>query len=768
MIRSHPDLYLSEHVAQIRQAMNSILAWHSNEVATTQIRQLCDRLAMIHDLGKGSAAFQEYIANPVAYIGDPLDKTHTPLSAMLTLLLAMDEKWDALETLMLAAAVFGHHRGLPTVEKLREIGSGFMAQIIKRQVKTINWKAGENGTSLRLPEVGLIDRPWAVAQRYLDTFILPIFERLSIDQAIDLRLKTQLIFSVLLEADKAFLAVANPTIYLKKEQRQWQSNWVDIRLQGLNDDGVNAVRKKARADVLKNLESDHDNRIFNLTAPTGIGKTLLAATWALSKREEIFAQLGNYPRIIVVLPFLSIIDQTAQEYEALLKIGDQAVDGTWFLTSHSLSERQYAENMEVEAERFFIDTWRTELVITTYDQFLLSLFDPKAKYQMRFHNLCDALIVFDEVQSLPCKLWKPLEAVLKSLVSIGNSRILLMSATLPPFISNTEPLLKKHAEYFACCKRYKMFFRLKEAINIDQFCEEVVGRLPVWLREQKRVLITLNTRQSARLISDALEVGWPDDIHNIPLIFITADVTPNDRLLAISVIKKGEPCIVVSTQCIEAGVDIDMDLVIRDFGPLDSLVQIAGRCNREWRNPEPAKVEIVDIVNKQKRRYSEMVYDDVHLAVTRQVLNNHAVVNEKAILQLADEYFRRLSNVKDKGELHLERFARWEDDVSVKELLRGKNREEYTFLVSEQDPDLKAAMATAQKIGNRWERREAWRKLAARIARVSVTVYANRGFEPSDIAIQYLGHWILRDGFYKTGKGLVIDNKATQAIQYIF
>ena len=163
-----------------------------------------------------------------------------------------------------------------------------------------------------------------------------------------------------------------------------------------------------------------------------------------------------------------------------------------------------------------------------------------------------------------------------------------------------------------------------------------------------------------------------------------------------------------------------------------------------------------------------MVYDDVHLAVTRQILSNHTVINEKEILQLADEYFRRLSSVKDKGELHLQRFARWEDDVSVKELLRGKSREEYTFLVSEQDPDIKADMAKAQKIENRWERREAWRKLASRIARVSVTVYANRGFEPSDIATQYLGQWILRDGFYKADKGLVVDKSATQAIQYIF
>ena len=747
--------------------MEHILDGHSDEVASGLVWQLAGDLAALHDLGKGGAEFQKYIRDTGAYSGDPAEKVHAPLSAMLALLIARREKRDVLEGLILAAAALGHHGAMPTTSKLREIGGGHVAATLRRQVNTLNWAALEESTKVSLKGIDGIERPWAVAQRYLDDDVLPQLDRLPVDRAVDFRLRTQLVFSILLEADKAFLAVANPAAYLHQEQQPWQSDWVEKRIGNRNDGRVNSLRQQARKELCETLATTNNQRLFSLSAPTGIGKTLLSATWALKMRESLFEQLGRYPRIIVVLPFLSIIDQTASEYEDLLRLGGYSKDGSWLLTSHSLSDRKYIDNMEVDTERFFIDTWRTEVVITTYDQFLLSLLEPKARYQMRFHNLCDALIIFDEVQSLPCKLWRLFAAALESLTRIGNSRVLLMSATLPSFIAGSEPLLKNHRRYFERCERYELHLRLAKTIELDRFCEEMNERLPQWLSEQRRVLITLNTRQSARFARDALKAAWPSN-SDTPLLFITADVTPKDRLHTIKKIKGGNPCVVIATQCIEAGVDIDMDTVIRDFGPLDSLVQIAGRCNREWSRALPGKVEVVDIVNRHGRRYSEMVYDDVHLEKTRKVLRDKQVIKESNVLPLAEEYFSLLSEAKDTGNVHLERFARWEEGVSIRELLRGKDREEYVFLVIEQDSDLKLDMGKAQRIDDRWERREAWRKLAARIARISVTVYARKGFHPEDIATEYLGHWLPRDGYYQKERGLMLEQETDRAHTYIF
>lgn len=757
-LKSHPDLQLWKHITQVGLAIDSLCNWHSKDTILPAIRALVQKIVSLHDIGKGTEAFQEYIKSPSAYTGDPMEKAHTPMSTLLALLLSKDKSWDALDAMLVTAIVFGHHTGLPSTERMREIGSGMLPRVLKRQITALQSEALSQHCGIDISGFDLTDRPWAKAQRYLDDAILPVFENLSIEEATTFRLKTQLLFSLLLEADKAFLAVKEPQRYLYRETRHWMPQWVEQRIGAPKDTPVNKIRKSIRANLEKKVNEIKSPGIFSLTAPTGSGKTLLSATWLLELKERLGKISGTYPKAIVVLPFLSVIDQTAKEYESLLTIGGNKAKGAWFLTSHSLSDRKYGQELEEETQHFFVDTWRTELIITTYDQFLMSLIDPKTRHQMRFHNLCDALIVMDEVQSLPCKLWKPLEEILKCLVKIGNSSILLMSATLPAIIPDAKPLIENYPGYFKAFNRYKLLFRLQKKLNIDEFSEKVLKRRRKWLQENKRVLITLNTRKSARFVRDRLAKNWPTKFSNIPLLFLSADVTPLDRLAAIDIIKKGRPCIVVSTQCIEAGVDIDMEIVIRDFAPLDSIIQIAGRCNRNGRLTQMGIVEVMDLVNEKGKRYADMIYDDVHLQVTRQLIEKKIEIKEKDILSLANRYFKMLSSKKDRGIKHLERFARWQEDEPVQELFRGKEREKYTFLVLKQDPELREAMVKANKIQDRWKRREAWRALAGRIARISVNLYARPGFDPQDIATEYLGQWILRDGFYSPGCGLVLDD----------
>ena len=766
-LKSHPDLELSEHISQVISAIDSLLDRHSIVTISPEVRSLARKAALLHDSGKGTEPFQEYIKDPPGYSDDPMDKAHTPMSALLSLLLAQANNWNVMDTLLLSAGIFGHHGRLPTVDRLREIGSGTLPRILKYQIPTLQIEELALCCDPKISELDITGRPWAKAQRYLDDTILPAFNNLSINEAIRFRLKTQLIFSFLLEADKAFLAVKDPEKYLQREPKRWQPQWVKKKIGKPENTLTNKIRSSIRAELEERINEIEAPGIFSLTAPTGIGKTLLSATWLLKIRKKIGENTGMYPKVIVVLPFLSVIDQTEKEYQSLLTIGEEKSEGSWLLTSHSLSDRKYGQGLEEEIEHFFVDTWRTELVITTYDQFLMSLMDSKTRHQMRFHNLCDALIVMDEVQSLPCKLWKPLEGVLKGLMKVGNSSILLMSATLPAIIPDSRPIIEKYSPYFEAFNRYKLIFKLDKKRSINDFCNEMANRLEKWLKGNKRVLITLNTRKSARSVRDRLAKCWPSDYPDIPLLFLSADVTPKDRLAAIDIIKNRKSCIVVSTQCIEAGVDIDMGIVIRDFAPLDSIIQISGRCNRNWNILKPAPVEIVDLVNEQGRRYADMIYDDVHLQVTRQLIEDKAELEEREILPLANRYFELLFERTNTGIEHLERFARWQEDDPVQVLLRGTERAKYTFLVLEQDIELKKEMAKANKIEDRWKRREAWRSIAGRIARVSVCVFARPGFDPRDIAAEYLGHWILRDGFYSSECGLLIDNCSSEGIRIL-
>lgn len=787
VIYSHPHLELHEHIEQVESGLNALLQWHSPKIKTAVIEWL-PKLAKFHDLGKSSMAFQVYIQDPQHYRGDPKEKAHTPLSLFITLLLTQASGWDVLDALGLAAVVRGHHTALPTIPErkigavscsdrdLNNFASGENARVLKKQLSHLDFTELERQTGLLLTEdwQKVRDNPGrfiSKMKRYMDDVLIKALQKLTEEEAVVYRLKIQLLFSMLLEADKALLAISNPDYYLKRESPQWNAQWVEQRIKDFESKNMeevqdqdqkpptNQLRGKMRDEVKRSIEEDFEERIFSLTAPTGCGKTLLAATWALKMQEKIRRIAGNPPKIIVVLPFLSVIDQTAKEYAKLLAIGGVEKDGRWLLTSHSLADRNYTQDMEVKDERFFVDTWRSELIITTYDQFLMSLMDPKARYQMRFHHLCDALIIMDEVQSLPCQLWQPLDRVFQALMSLGSSKLLLMSATLPSFVSQHTPLVKDYPAYFSAFARYKLIFSLQETISLDAFCELMLERLPNWINEQKRVLITLNTRASARKVWQEIKEGWCDVEEGMQLFFISADVTPKDRLDIVDEIKRGKPCIVVSTQSIEAGVDIDLDLVLRDFAPLDNLIQIAGRCNREGKKAR-GTVEIVDIVNENERRYSEMVYDAIHLQVTRFLLQNEGQVQEENVLSLAERYFTELAKKKDTGKEHLDRFVRWLDDDPVRELLRGKERQQFTFLVSEEDPELLEDLDQANQVEDRWERREAWRALAGRIAMVSIHVFVKPGFSPRQIANEYYGDlWILRPGYYASVGGLNVEGE---------
>ena len=620
-LRSHykPDLFLHEHIDQVFTAMRGIAQWHSDKLITPSIMVLCRQLSRLHDLGKGSAAFQEYIQNPPAYAHPQIEKSHTRFSFFLTLALARSEKRDLMDTLLLSAAVYGHHQGLPLLpdrygqsgEKstLDQFASGPMYRALTRQWQSTDYAALEQASGLVLSGVAPDKKMLLAIKRFMTQEIFPALRGLKLEKAVAFRLKTQLIFSILLEADKAFLAVKKPERYLNRPRRYWQSAWVARQIGDPELTDVNRLRQKARQAVQTQTLANRHATLHSLVAPTGLGKTLLAAEWAL-KNREFAVDRGELPsKVIVVLPFLSIIDQTAKVYQDLLRSGAEKVDGSWLLCSHSLSAREYDIDTERNAASFFIDTWRTELVITTYDQFLMSLIDSRAKYQMRFHNLCDSLIIMDEVQSVPCHLWQLLNGVFQTLTQTCASKLLLMSATLPPFVANALPLLDNYADYFEF-SRYRFHFKIGAPMEIAAFCDAINDRLPAWLDNGERVLYTLNTRRSARMVYDSVKKICDDYETPVSVYFISADVTPRDRLSKIDEIKENTPCVVVSTQCIEAGVDIDMSRIIRDFAPFDSLVQIAGRCNREGRRGEHCPVEIVDLAEEKKgklQRYSEMI-----------------------------------------------------------------------------------------------------------------------------------------------------------------
>jgi CRISPR-associated endonuclease/helicase Cas3 len=761
VLLSHPDKLLATHIAEVGEAARTILRLHS---PAPEREQLIEDIVSLHDLGKASAAFQEYIRDTEGYRGRRDRKAHTPLGLAVTLVLGERLARDPFWKLCVPATVLGHHSAFPDAYRLtaHHFGNDDWAEIIEKQAAEVPAAEVSKLTGFPLEEILADPDLCYTADDIASGLIEDLRKKAKTDLsgAVADRLRMQFAFSVLLEADKAFLALSRGKEgYREDRDVPLSPGMVEEHLRESEPSEINALRTAARKEALSTLLEGPARPLWTLALPTGLGKTLTAASLAMSLREAS----NPKRRIIIVLPFLSIIDQTAKVYDELLDMPQTST----LMQSHSLSERTYDDTEEKDAE-FFLDTWDSEIIVTTFDQFLLSLLGSRARHQMRFHNLADSIIVFDEVQALPTQLWDIVKHSLAQLTEHLNSTAILMSATQPGFLEEAESLIPDSKIYYDAFERYRLVLKHREPLTLDDFIESVLDSSEEL--ENERVLITLNTRASARAVRDALAEAWKTPI------FLTADVTPKDRLAAIEEIKEDpdSPCLVVSTQVIEAGVDVDMTLVMRDFAPLDSLVQIAGRCNRNgrWRRKD---VEIYSLRNAAGRPFAEMVYTvgrgspDLRLEETRHVLTSHETVLEEDILGICDEYFRRLRDGKDLGERHTRNWATLDkEQPNIRALLRGEQDQQVQLIVAERDDnDLEDAIEGALAVEDRWDRRRALRKLAGRIARVSVSVRVRGGWRPEEVA-NPLGHydsnkplehpwWIVRPGNYDPRTGLSLE-----------
>jgi CRISPR-associated endonuclease/helicase Cas3 len=520
-------------------------------------------------------------------------------------------------------------------------------------------------------------------------------------------------------------------------------------------------REALRAAIAEADATDlSDSRPRILTLPTGLGKTRCAAAWAFHLRDRIERETGRRPKILVVLPFLSIIEQTARVYRReLLGMGVDQNDETLGV-SHSLSMRDYGDLEEPDRAEFALGTWRSDVILTTFDQFLMALMDARTKCQQRFHNLCDAIIVLDEVQAFPCRLWHPVGHVLRELASAAHSRLLLMTATQPGLLEsgNCVPVVRDPASYGQA--RYRLEFDPRERHLTDWLPELSAEITRPENAEVRKWLVVFNTRRAAQDAYRFFCEARPFD----QLFLLSSDIVPLHRLERIDKIREASSCLVISTQCVEAGIDLDMHRVIRDFGPLDSLIQVAGRCNRHGLRPR-SKVCVV-CLSDDRKRYCDYIYDLTLLDETAASLRDREI-DEERVTEVVEDYFRRLHRRKDTGFETTRSWSRFEhDEMNISRLLRD-DQEQISFVVGSLDLSLRHDVERVFRIRDRWDRRRELRCLAPRIALVTVSAWKSRSYTPSDIADPVPegrddpSFWFLHDDAYHPETGLCPTNAAS-------
>ena len=790
MLFSHPDKPLKHHLEDVEVAAMAILDRHRADAfqcMNIDVRQVMHFLAGWHDIAKATVFFQQYICDTEAWqknvarnAASNEQKTHTPLGALLAAdYFRTQQPWYL--PLLITMAIRGHHSRLPTMATLNTTLDR-QRELLAEQAQKLSPDVASAHPSLenslnRLANDGF-DAVYRKAMRLVGRDWPEQLEKGRLDQLVRIRLAVQFCFSCLLEADKALLIHPNVEDYFGVPTRSYPATLVEDKLPpGDSTSAINQQRRSAYQVVIDDADSDGDDyRPRVLTLPTGLGKTRCAAGWAMHWRARMERETGVRPKILVVLPFLSVIEQTAKVYRELLGLQDHSNDGH-LQTSHSLSLR---DHMDVETEslegvakdrafgqaEFMLDTWRSEIVLTTFDQFLLALMDAKSRHQQRFHNLCDALIVIDEVQAFPVHLWHPVGTLLTELAAAGRSRLLLMTATQPGIIppSSRLDLIDQPRRYAQ--PRYQIEIDLQEqplSQWLDAIAEEITSN-----SEVKKWLLVFNTRRCAQDVYRHLKITTSDLPHEMMLL--SSDIVPRDRLARIDRIKGSNACIAVTTQCVEAGVDIDMDLVIRDFAPLDSLVQVAGRCNRNGTRPRQT-VRVVRLLNELPdgtvhKAFGDYIYDKIALSSSAELLRSTDVVNEEDVTDLVERYFAELAKKKDGGSDLTEKWARFaHDDINIQRELRGDNNRQVSFVVEKLDPSLRDEIVAAYEETDRWKRRRRLRNLGPRIALVTVTAWLNQSFRPEDVAepfpnADFPSFWFLKDEYYNDEVGLSLDNVA--------
>lgn len=401
--------------------------------------------------------------------------------------------------------------------------------------------------------------------------------------------------------------------------------------------------------------ADRETGIYQLSVPTGGGKTLSSLRFALHHCERY-----NKKRIIYVIPYLSIIDQTAA---AIRKILDYTEEDSLILEHHSNvvhsereadesdSDEKYSAMYKLSASR-----WDSPIVITTMVQFLESVMSAKGSKLRKFASMADSVIIFDEVQSIPARAIHCFNEIVSFLSQVLNTTIILCSATQPT-LGDTEInnlLLHENADLIDCKEDFKDIQRVvisaeepKDYASASEFIHEkaiINGNC----------LVIVNTRESALKLQGKIK----ELATGFGILHLSTSMCPAHRMKVIndmrSALEKKEKIICISTQLIEAGVDVSFACVVRAMAGLDSITQASGRCNRNGESEEPKITYTFELKEEDLENLSEIKSGK---EITEQIIYNNPNANLLDSEVMADfyrRYFRDKSDllyypVKDSG-----------------------------------------------------------------------------------------------------------------------
>lgn len=587
----------------------------------------------LHDMGKFTTHFTTYLKDAVLE-NKIAEKKIDHSTAGAKYVYEQYGGRDALQDYVvetIGMAILSHHSGMQNFVQPDLKPSDYLRRVTNEQLPYYD-EVVENFESIT-ENVVKVERLIKEAKEEMKKFIQQVTP-LGNNRAIYLTLMQKLVYSCLIDADRTntrcFEENSNESLtnnkevfekgydYLMETVIEWQKN----------SEGINELRNDMSESCDK--MADLPSAIYTLTVPTGGGKTFASLRYALKHAKKY-----NKSRIIYVVPYTTILEQNAKEVrsiikqpEAVLEHHANVIDDTALDNDTDFYDHPHHKSMQLGR-----DNWDYPIIFTTMVQYLDAFYQKGTRKSRRLHNLTDAIIIFDEVQSVPYQHKELFHASINFLHAIGNSSIVLCTATqpansaaikqieVPLLITKGAEMIPHLDEVVDAFKRVNITSKVSlegwDATQIANFTETL-------LEDRDSVLIILNTKTAARKLYRELEM-----LENTHIAHLSTSMCPMHRKEVLEGVKSKlgkQKVVCVSTQLIEAGVDISFESVIRSLAGLDSIAQAAGRCNRHAER-ELGEVYIIRANDENLSRLPE-------IRIGAEVTDNYILSNSEFVDRL--------------------------------------------------------------------------------------------------------------------------------------
>lgn len=496
-------------------------------------RKMGEEIGLYHDIGKYSVGFQNRILNN----GIKVDHSTAGAKEMIMA-----------KNPIAAFCIAGHHCGLMNMgTKFSVDGDGTLCGRLKKSLSDeLNYDYFKN--ELSVPSFSDPNDKNKCSNKFEQSFL------------------TRMLFSSLVDADfldtENFMANGNINRGIAVAMPELKNRFDRYcqRFQGCTG-GINIKRQEIMEECI--AKAKEESGLFSLTVPTGGGKTLSSLAFALYHAVEYGKE-----RIIYVIPYTSIIEQTADIFREIL--GDENVIEHHMNMDYEDKE-EFAAGKE-SLKKLATENWDAPLIVTTNVQFFESLFANKVSRCRKLHNIANSVVIFDETQMLPVDYLKPCMEAIKVLASHYGVTEVLCTATQPSLNKFVEPCVIKEI-----CSDTQGLYEFFRRVQYRPLKVNSLNEVADEINKHEQVLCITNSKKDAQELYNMM--------NGEGCYHLSTFMYPNHRRKVMDIIRKklkeGAECRVVSTSLIEAGVDVDFPVVFREVAGLDSCIQAGGRCNRE-------------------------------------------------------------------------------------------------------------------------------------------------------------------------------------------